>query len=645
MNPLSMAVVSAPSITIDKSLRSSTFGDVYFNPSQAIETATYDYLTGNDLPQRWDACAEQDCFVVAETGFGSGLNFLLLWRLWEQQKHKPRQLHFISCELHPMTGQQLKKVCSMFPELKSQCDVLLLQYPSQRAGYHRLRLSDSVSLTLMLGDAAANLAQCHAAVDAWMLDGFDPKKNPDMWSECLFQQIARLSPVGSTVSTYTAASQVRKQLEAVGFEVNKRKGFGKKREMITAVKTAKNKPQEVKQNWAPVKKATTKHAASTLDVVVLGGGIAGLSVARACALAGVPVTLIDEQEPMQGASGNPAAMVMPYLTAQTSPEALFYWRAFEYATQAYLSNTRHDCYQPTGVKAWCLDDKRKKWADTMFKANAWPSELIHKTPEAVIYPSAGAIDTQKLKDQWLSYAADVMMAKVTEIKKSDGRWQLLDSQQNYIKSCDVLVVTAGINSLQLAPFSALPLVPKHGQVSIIQSNAKWPFERIQKHQGYAISLTESLCLLGATFDHMDEKTWFDKPLLHENHWQRNLTQWQGFDAWQWPKCQVVGGKAGIRSTTPDHLPVCGTVVDGRTFKQDYADLHHGRHWQSYPAAKTLSNLYLMTGLGARGFTSAPLLGQLLADMILGRPLPLELDLCRQLHPNRFLYRQMKKPLR
>lgn len=640
-----MAVVSAPSISIDTTLRSATFGDVYFNSNQALETGTYDYLAGNDLPQRWDTCVEQDCFVVAETGFGSGLNFLLLWRLWEQHKHKPRQLHFISCELHPLTVEQLKTVWSTFPELSDQSDVLLAHYPSHRAGYHHIRLGETVSLTLMLGDATASLAQCHAAVDAWFLDGFDPKRNPEMWSESLFQQVARLSPVGCTAATYTAASQVRKQLEAVGFQVNKRKGFGKKREMITAVRTAKNKPKALKQNWAPIKKAATKPDSSSLDVVVLGGGIAGLSVTRACALAGLSVTLVDATEPMQGASGNEAAMVMPYLTAQSSPEALFYWRAFEYATNAYSSPNTEACFRPLGVKAWCVDDKQQQWSDTLFDVHDWPCELIQKATESVIYPRAGAIDTQTLKDHWLSYAAQVMTADVAEIKKNGGKWQLLDGHQNSIKSCDVLVVTAGINSLNFAPFAALPLVPKHGQVSIIQSEAEWPFERIQKHQGYAIPLSEKRCLLGATFDHMDESMWFQTPQLYADHWTRNMSQWQGFKAWQWPKHQIVGGKAGIRTTTPDHLPVCGTVVDANAFKQDYADLHHGRHWQNYPAAKTLANLYVMTGLGARGFTSAPLLGQLLSDMILGRPLPLELDLCRQLHPNRFLYRQMKKPLK
>ncbi|WP_154222491.1 bifunctional tRNA (5-methylaminomethyl-2-thiouridine)(34)-methyltransferase MnmD/FAD-dependent 5-carboxymethylaminomethyl-2-thiouridine(34) oxidoreductase MnmC [Marinicella rhabdoformis] len=640
MNPLSMALAPKPQVEEKDGLRSIQFNDIYFNNNDVIATATHDYLNGNDLSERWKALASEETFVVAETGFGTGLNLLLLLRMWQDQTTKPKQLHFISCELFPLNKQQLQTALKGIPELQSEVKVLLKHYPEQRLGFHRFQLANDVFVTLMLGDAVACYDQCHAEVDAWFLDGFDPKKNPEMWSDDLFNQVARLSKSGTTLSTYTAASQVRRQLQAVGFEVNKRKGYGKKREIITAVmpdgeSAADTSAETVKQNWAPTKAATVHQ-----DIVVLGGGIAGLSVVRACAQSGHPVTLVDKAVPMQAASGNPKGMVMPYLTAQSSPEALFYWRAFDLAVQAYLSDS--DSFQSIGIKEWCETDKKQLWKKTLFKDHHWPDDLIQSTNQGVLYPSAGVIDTQSLKDQWLPYANEVIEADVVEIKKVGEHWLLLDSHQKVIKSCDVLVVTAGIHSLKFDPFAHLPLVPKHGQVSLIHSQETLPFSQVQRHQGYAIPMSENRCLLGATFDHMHENDWYDSPRLEDSHALRNAEKWDGFHHWQLPNHQVISGKAGIRTTTPDHLPVCGTVVDSLSFKIDYADLHHGRHWQQYPEAKTNEGLYLMTGLGARGFTSAPLLGQLLADMILGRPLPLEQSLCQQLHPNRFLYRQLKK---
>jgi len=56
-----------------------------------------------------------------------------------------------------------------------------------------------------------------------------------MWSKDLFQQVARLSQQHTTFSTFTASSQVRRDLQAVGFDVKKIKGFGAKREMLCGV--------------------------------------------------------------------------------------------------------------------------------------------------------------------------------------------------------------------------------------------------------------------------------------------------------------------------------------------------------------------------------------------------------------------------
>jgi tRNA 5-methylaminomethyl-2-thiouridine biosynthesis bifunctional protein len=90
-----------------------------------------------------------------------------------------------------------------------------------------------VQLTLLIGDATECFSQINDKMDAWFLDGFAPAKNPDMWQVELFQQMKRLSKPNTTFATFTSAGDVRRGLINAGFEVKKRVGYGKKREMLT----------------------------------------------------------------------------------------------------------------------------------------------------------------------------------------------------------------------------------------------------------------------------------------------------------------------------------------------------------------------------------------------------------------------------
>ncbi|MGI9292929.1 MAG: hypothetical protein ACR2PS_03020, partial [Pseudomonadales bacterium] len=58
--------------------------------------ADYVFLQQNTLPDRWSRPLQQ--FVIAETGFGTGLNFLLASQLWNQCQFGQSVLHYISTE-------------------------------------------------------------------------------------------------------------------------------------------------------------------------------------------------------------------------------------------------------------------------------------------------------------------------------------------------------------------------------------------------------------------------------------------------------------------------------------------------------------------------------------------------------------------
>jgi tRNA 5-methylaminomethyl-2-thiouridine biosynthesis bifunctional protein len=617
------------------------YDDVYFNDLNGMAETQYVFIEGNQLIPRWQERSNEQNFCVAETGFGSGLNFLATCLAWQQCLVRPQHLHFISTELYPMSHQDLSKAHQLFPEIKPFSDQLLQQYGSFRNGIHRFRLSHQITLTLLLGDATEELQQLQAQVDAWYLDGFAPSRNPDMWSESLFKAMAKLSHPMTTLATYSAASLVRKGLTDVGFNITKRTGFGPKRDMLIGKFTPQGKSHLPNQLYHPWPKAQFTQQ----KVTIIGAGIAGLSLARSFKLAGFETTIIEQnQNPMMAASGNKCGMVMPVITAQSSPEALFYLRAFEHALLQYDATF----YQAVGITEYLRNQTDQVRAIAISKLGL-PHELINYNDETINYPSSGFVVTKKLSKQWQQYVDNWVVAEVNNIDYMDG-WQLFDSTNQLIHECEVLIIAAGMSSQKLIKQQQLSLTAKLGQTAELRTETPVKIKEIQLNQGYIIptSKTAKSFVLGATFDHLPQNQWYSSieqnDPSYQSHHPRNLQHWSSFDFFaDLQQAQILSTHTAIRATTPDHLPICGPVIDQKQFESDYQDLHHGRHWQSYPPAKAIKNLYVLSGLGSRGFTSAPLLADCLMAMITGQPLPLEADLCKIIHPNRFNYRRSKKP--
>ncbi|MDO5768776.1 MAG: FAD-dependent 5-carboxymethylaminomethyl-2-thiouridine(34) oxidoreductase MnmC [Psychrobacter sp.] len=322
---------------------SSTFGDVYYSVVDGLAESRYVFAEQNHLPQRFSELfaaitrhrdkpdnlkALASTFTIAELGFGTGLNLLATWQLWRDIKaqycadseasdgdsavlyRRPR-LHFISTEKYPLTRADLAKSLASWqqadPKLTSMIKRLLALYPVLISGCHRLHLDNDVTLDLWLGDAAQSLAKLdnsHGAhVDAWFLDGFAPSCNESLWAEQVFTQMRRLSCLNTTVATFSCAGVVKRGLMTAGFDIQKVKGFGRKRQMLTAVMRESNDSFEI-----------TQASVDSLQVVVIGSGIAGLMSAWSLANRGIEVRLLDKTAPLAGASGNPRALLAPKMT-------------------------------------------------------------------------------------------------------------------------------------------------------------------------------------------------------------------------------------------------------------------------------------------------------------------------------------------
>ncbi len=357
---------------------SAEFDDIYFSKSNGIAESRYVFLDANNLTERWSTLTDDSIFSIGETGFGTGLNFLLAWQLWAARKNKnAAHLHFISVEKYPLKLNDLEQALTLWPELSPFSEALIQSYPPQpMSDIHRLQFPEyNVSLTLCFGEASEcfeqlapittagpsveqqnyGVGRCSPHIDAWFLDGFAPSKNPDMWSENLFSAIKQLSNQHSSFATFTAASAVRKQLSEIGFTCRKINGFGKKREMLVGNFSASEDTYtqyESRQTTPPTHFREYKHQKIEAEpswhlndrselppvkhCIVVGGGLAGCHTAFALAQKNINVTLIEKEPKLaQHASGNKQGIVYAKLSPYDSPLNTFNLNALLYATQFY----------------------------------------------------------------------------------------------------------------------------------------------------------------------------------------------------------------------------------------------------------------------------------------------------------------------
>ena len=392
---------------------SLAFDDVYFSRDNGLEETNYVFLRHNNLPQRWidSTPLEQSnnifpasaTFTIAETGFGSGLNFLVTWQQWltHARQGNYQHLHFISVEKYPLSRIDLSRALQLWPELNELAKQLIDAYPPQPAvGIHRLRFKQaetSVTLTLYFGDAAEGFHDMQPTkledkktqfgapfqpIDAWFLDGFSPAKNPGMWTDELFHALANMSGSQTTFATFTAAGLVKRSLQAAGFHCQKSKGFGRKREMLfgsyskdrfntdqsslaTNETTSTVKPsvksRESSHLWYLHQAALFSSTRSLLNepdkrnlqthIVIIGGGLAGCHTAFALAEKGFDITIVEKQSELATqASGNRQGVVYTRLSPFQDPLSRFNMAAQLFADQFYQQHHFYEnCGGQTGV--------------------------------------------------------------------------------------------------------------------------------------------------------------------------------------------------------------------------------------------------------------------------------------------------------
>ena len=635
----------------------AAFDDVYFSNDDGLAESRYVFLDQNNLPNRW-LNHDRPLFVVAETGFGTGLNVLATWQAFiDYRRQHPQgnaqRLHLISVEKFPLNHADLSQTLSQWPELSILSARLLAEYPLPISGCHRLQLDDNVSLDLWLGDVAQVLPDMEAGlagkVDAWYLDGFAPSKNPEMWTPELFTQLARLARNGATLATFTAATLVRKGLIAAGFEIKRAKGFRHKREMLTGVL---NNSQRLSYPtpWFWRRPGQVGHT------VIVGAGIAGASLALALTRRGVSVTLLEQQAaPALGASGNRQAAIYPLLNGEHDNLSQFYLQAFLHATHSLAPlATRHGvAHDWCGVVQLAYDAKSQAKI-TKLLAHGFPNSLLTELNAEQVnartgiavnlagaeYPQGGWICPFELVKALLAEAQQTGLLNtryhthVERLTRQDDQWQLTTSSGKIM--ADNVCLANSYSLLNFPQTQDLALSVARGQVNYHPSSSSISaLKTVVCYHGYLTPAWQGLHCIGASYGRDQVNLSYQTQDEEENLQKLVQTLPMLNDLEQ----TSYSGRVGVRATSRDHFPMAGAAPNKKAQLKQFDKLQR-RQAQAVPLADDHPGLYVLSGLGSRGVCSAPLLAEVLAAQLCDEPYPVSRAILDSLAPNRHWTRKL-----
>ncbi|HWU35562.1 MAG TPA: bifunctional tRNA (5-methylaminomethyl-2-thiouridine)(34)-methyltransferase MnmD/FAD-dependent 5-carboxymethylaminomethyl-2-thiouridine(34) oxidoreductase MnmC [Methylovorus sp.] len=667
---------------------STVYQDVYFSRESGPDETRHVFLQHNQLRQRWLALHEQPTqenadmaardhashFTIAETGFGTGLNLLCAWQLWEETAPAHARLHFISTEKHPLTRDDMQQAWASWPEFSRHSAELLEHYQWLAPGMHRLMLANGrVILTLLVGDVADTLPGLRASVDAWFLDGFAPSRNPEMWQPPLFTQMARLSHADTTFATFTSAGLVKRGLQQAGFAVCKVPGHGRKREMLTgqfaevsqlaADKPADASPEPLANADKPsaetvsampqVHTARARPARPTPGrAIVIGGGIAGCATSHALAERGWHVTLVERHPQIAAAaSGNPLGVLYPRLAGQDIILSRLAQHGFLHSLRllqqlslspadharcgllqlAYDARERERCL---AIAARDLPQDLVQWLSSV-EASALAGQALAQ--DALYFPAGGWVHPPAFCRALLNHP-HIHLCVSTEalsIQHRDGAWQVTGAD-GWQEDAPVLVLAAATDTANFGPTAHLPLQAVRGQITLLPASANaTPLNTIVCSDGYISPAVDGRHCLGATFDADDSDTSV-KAQDHASNLAMLARTLPAMHAALPPlDLNTLEGRTAFRAATPDYLPMAGPVLDAAALQA-----HPPRHTANPADLPWLPGLYVNTGHGSKGLINAPLCAEMLASAIAGEPAPVDSKLLAALDPNRFLLRSM-----
>lgn len=612
---------------------SPEFEDIYATRSGAYGQACTVFLSEGEVARRWQG---KERFTVLENGFGLGTNFLATLKAWRNDPKRSAHLEYVALECFPVSRSQIEQYAAV--ELADEAKELASHWPVCIPGYHTLTFDGGrVRLILIFGDSQTFANKLSLQYDALFLDGFGPQKNPRMWEAGLLRSLSRYAKEGAVVTTWCTKGDVRRALIGAGFEIEKKKGFGKKRERLFGIMKARR----------------TKHNHRAIeDVIVIGGGLAGANVAYSLRMQGVQVRVVD-QAPVPGGAASALSwgILHPHFTRDDSPLSKLSREGFLLA-RSRLRELEEKTGEPLFEPLGCLqmahtDEIYAEWQsaasqDQPFALPADYGTLLQKEEASLkaglslkrggwFFPMSGmarcgAFCRALIKASGASYRGNT---QVVALKKQDKYWQLIGEFGEVIDEATDVVVCAAFASEALLG-SALGLEALPGRITLLRDTDLTELNSPVSGEGYIAHMSDGYCGVGATYELERTGPWTETK-AHEN----NLEKLDSLLTKSVPVV-VTGAYCGVRAAGPGRLPVLGASIDEEKW------LSVCRSHKEYPQDSSLwdqEGLWVLAGLGSRGLSMSALCADMLTSFMLGVALPADPALLKTLAPSRYLRRQ------
>lgn len=577
---------------------SQRFDDIYFSLQDGLAETNHVFLKGNHLPERFIG---RDRFTIAETGFGTGLNFLSVWTEFERVAEPNAVLDYISFELYPLSAAEIQKALSHWSDaFDGRLEQMVAQYPLRIPGWHRVDFSVGgrvrVRLTLVFDDVNLAMPRMVAprGVDAWFLDGHAPAKNPQMWSDIVFTNMARLSAPGATLASFTAAGVAKDGLRRVGFEIQKTRGYGRKRDMIVGSFAGS---------------ATASITATPRRVAILGGGLAGTACAAALRLRNIDHVIFEVADHLaSGASGNPAGIFNPRFSAERNAQSDFYSSAFANAARVLRA---HPSLKQCGSLHLVSDEDKARRFQSCLNNWGWHSDHMQFLDQDAVSAVAGiALDTEAL---YLPDSGQVSPRDLCRDWAGDSECRFSTTfDSGHQGDFDAIIYANGAGVKGLDALSWLPVETVRGQIITARATpASAQLKANLCYGGYIGAAMAGQHVVGSSF-----QKWLSDTEIRAEDTADILDKLHNV-APDVALHDVTGARAALRCASQDRFPVIGAVPD-------------------FP------NAYLSTAHGSHGIISALTGANLLADLLDSSPISLPEDSVSALSPQRFLDRIQRK---
>jgi tRNA 5-methylaminomethyl-2-thiouridine biosynthesis bifunctional protein len=262
----------------------------------------------------------------------------------------------------------------------------------------------------------------------------------------------------------------------------------------------------------------------------------------------------------------------------------------------------------------------------------------------LLFPQAGWVDPRALCRALTDPPAIrlVLGREAAQLRQTPGGWSLSDGTAD-IASAPVVVIACAGGVADFTQTAHLPLRLIRGQLSFVPATpASRALQTVLCGDGYVAPVHNGVHSVGATHRFRDAST-----ALSDSEHRENLERlarlapavYAAVGGERLAAAQL-SGRAALRCSAPDYLPIVGPVVDAAAFATAYALLARDSKLELEAASPWLDRLYVNTAHGSRGLVTAPLAGEMLAAYLEGEPAPLPRAVMEAAHPSRFLLRDL-----